>query len=575
MKKSINSNEGLPAMNNRDHAKGSFESDNSQELSKKASKFEDKEKKKNIVEYPEKEKSENLKIMSGTEDGAINFATAGGEKRWYTMEDGNKGDGDSLYAKISKEKEEIFYLVDGKDIDDVGNFDASFYKNVNKEIEIGDKKYPMAVYLKRRDKRSRHETKRKSDIDIMRNDAYKFCFYDESIDDFITTNIDSSNVSRGEIKNWADVRQNEDNIIIDYPEGAIYDDGYFIKPTGGEKTFKISELISNGKIEKARELMKDGDSEKAKQIAETAVQLVTSEGNEVENFSKINNLFKVCQEFDLKEISKVSEMLINDMLKKVEEELNNKHGGEKFHFSLRLDEKLLKIEELLSLSSNKQNERDDILKEYKQKAFDIYFDVSNADTIFKFAEENNIDLKSTEMKPRMEKLAERLIESSMSSYNHWEDPLEIIEVFLDNEVNPEIIKKIIDKIVEKSKKSERRVYGDLKRMASSNMNLIKEKLKNQGSEPDEFSIQLVIFANDFENDRLAEGEKDVWKERNKKSIQRTLNVLKRLGEEELFYKEKEKARKSALQDEKRFIEKNGHTSVVFSDYIKILDEIEQ
>jgi len=379
------------------------------------------------------EKLKNLIPFDGTEKETISFAKEGGKTRWYLMEDGNEGDGDSLYAKISKGSGDEFYLVDGKNIKDVGNFVVGFFNNINKEIEVDGEKYPMAVYLKRRDRISPHKTDNISDTDVMRDEAYKFCFYDKNIDSFITTTMDNDFVSRGEIKNWAEVKQEGDELIIDYPKYGVYNDGYQVGEKGGAKSFEISDLINQGKLEKARELLSKNDKEKATKLAENVVQTKINKNKKINDFDfkDMDNIIKICQEFSLKETSDLSDKYLNRLFR---EDLNRVDIG-------GIEKRFEKAKKLLILSEEMHDSQDFV--NYKKEIFNQFIN-RNFYYAMEFYKEYIADLP--EMKSKVESLMINEIKSRIESAKNQKNLLTEVEYFLKlGNVDPQLIKNEIKK----------------------------------------------------------------------------------------------------------------------------------
>lgn len=95
------------------------------------------------IQYPVELENVPLKIFSSDR---LKVGVVGGNERWYkSIVSGKVFDGDSLYAKAG---DGAFGLVDGKDIQDVGNFSA--YKNSLRDVETSKGRGVMLAYFKRR-----------------------------------------------------------------------------------------------------------------------------------------------------------------------------------------------------------------------------------------------------------------------------------------------------------------------------------------------------------------------------------------------------------------------------------------
>ncbi len=394
-------------------------------------------KEKNKAEYPERIKG--LSVMDNTGERTISFAREGGESRRYTIDPNepesyeNEGDGDSLYAKISKNWGDEFYLVDGKKINDVGNFVVGYYNNVNKEIVIGGQKYPIAVYLKRRDAQSRGKKKYISerDTDVMRYEAYKFCFFDKDIDEFITQDLYKYAVTRGGIRNWAEAMQDGDTLIIDEPESGIYDDGYKVGVRGGKKIFKISALIVDGKIKKAEELKQSGDLINALKLAESVVQMMKEEG--IKDLSEAKYLMKICNEYNVKEKSEIANKVLDMLLE------------EKINYS-NFIKQLAEVKELVGslVDFSKVDKKIDILK---KDALEDYLIKGKASDAIRFAKENNLEEELLKNKQKLEESmideiasnSIRIVENNRARYTYFDT----IKMFLDYGANAEKIKNFL------------------------------------------------------------------------------------------------------------------------------------
>jgi len=397
------------------------------------------------VEYPERMK--NLHVFDSTEKRTISFAREGGKSRWYTIDplkpEGyeNEGDGDSLYAKISKDGGDEFRLVDGKNMRDVGNFVVGYYNNVNKEILVGGQEYPIAVYQKRRDAEARREKKGTSifvngkdpserDTDVLRQEAYKFCFFDKDADEFITQDLDSYTVTRGEIRNWAEAIQDGDKLTIDQPVSGIYDDGYKVGETGGKKTFEISSLISGGKIKKAEELKRNGDLETAEKLAEGAVLIIKEKG--IKDVSQAKYLMQICNEYNLKEKVEIATVLLDSVLN---EEIT--YGG--------LVAQSVEIKELIGslVDCSKMDEK---LNELKKDVLRDNLANGQAWNAIVFAEKNNLKEELLKDKSKLEeaviveisRINSRIVDRRMG-----ETPFTEIKQFLDYGISAEIINKFL------------------------------------------------------------------------------------------------------------------------------------
>lgn len=473
--------------------------------------------------YPEK--VNNIQPIDGTEKCSISFSRIGGKDRWYTIDPfqpksyDNEGDGDSLYAKISKDGKEDFYLIDGKDINDVGNFVVGFYNDVNKEVVVGGQEYPIAVYAKRRDAAARTRDNstlynsiapRKSSTDLVRYDAYRFCFFDKDANEFITQDIYKYGVLRGEERLWANVIQEDDNLIIDEPESPIYDDGYKVGMNGGKKTFKIWELISLGKIQKAEELKHNGDSEKAKQLARSAVQIIMEKG--INNKALAEYLLKVCNDYDLKEKAEVASELLDRVL------------NERTYYS-NLVRKLGAVRELIG-SALDQSIIDKKLYELRKKELEDDLARMQASDAITFAKENNME---EELRKNMKKLEDAAI-GEISRITSNEDgrgksPFEQIKMFFDFGISEKNINKFLGR-----EKNEREIINPWKNEKrydeKDQFSIIEQRTDNI------FRWYRHVEEADFEKStsRLDEYIKDTFDVAEKLGVSRELSVKEAFSE---------------------------------------------